>query len=159
MFDPVVDRIALNSALNKGSDVRAPILNKIKKLAATAVAIVAAIAVIVVTTAVVMLTAVTIDAGAAGGDLVLRATDYETGPSIVIHIVDYGLAKKLRILGAHIDLHTPALEDHIILLLIAQCQAVVRACRIYCRQEHPDHFSFYQAAFDHICCRFSDLYH
>ena len=134
-------------------------MDRAAKSAATTVAIMTAIAVIVVTTAVVMLTTITIDAGAAGGDLVLGASDYETGPPIVIHIIDDRLSEKLCLLGAHVDLHTPALEDHIVLLLIAQCQAVVRACRIYCRQEHPDHFSFYQAAFDHICCRFSDLYH
>ena len=99
-----------------------------QKSAATAVAIVIAIAVVMVTTAVIMLAAIAIGAGTTGGDLILRAPNYESGSSIVINIVYYRLSEKLCFLGAHIDLYAPALEDQIILLLIAQRQAVVCAC-------------------------------
>jgi hypothetical protein len=132
------------------------------QLAATAVTLIvpaSAAAMIMIATAVIVITAIDISAGITAGNFILWAPDYETGSSIVVHIINYGLTEQFRILRAHVDLHTPALKDLVAGLFISQSQTIIRAGGINRCQEHPDHFAFYLTALDHIGCRLCNLYH
>lgn len=119
----------------------------------------AVLIVLMVAAAVVVIAGIHAWTGSASAHIILRAADHKASSSVVIHVIYYRLTEKLSILWAHVDLHTPALEDHVILLLIAQGKAIVRSGSIYCRQEHSDHLPFHQAALYNICRRISYLDH
>ena len=108
-----------------------------KELAAAAPAALVAMIMITAIMIMIVIAGFGIGAGRASVYLILRTADDETLSHIlIVNIIDYGLAQQLSILGAHIDLDSPALKDLIPLFRLTQAQTISRAAAVNPRQKH-----------------------
>jgi len=101
-----------------------------------------AAAMVMITAIMVMVAGCCIDAGGTAIYGILRSANYEPCPAIIIHIIDDGLREKLCILGLHVNLNSPALENDIVILRVIHGHAIVRA-RGHARSRHGHDHSYH----------------